>query len=129
MQHVKKYIFQIKSLLLLALLVFSLSPCSVKDILLESVATNTSVENPLHKTRTTISKGGSCISILTAKRSIQIGFHKPVSDLDLSFFNEYIAFTEDRSSHLKSQINSKSGFQNTPPKYILFERLKLAPLL
>lgn len=103
------------------ILVFSLSPCSVKRNVLDIF--DIQYISGLNKVKTTSSLSFSCDTALTStetavsKAKIQNQYHE-----FLSGFNSAAAVFEE-----KTFLNNYSGHStgNSPPKYILFKRLKL----
>ncbi|UWX61067.1 hypothetical protein N0B40_02070 [Chryseobacterium oranimense] len=118
--HIKNY----KALILVFVLVFSLSPCSLKRDFL-SIFDIQHISG-LNKVKITSSAASCVFSAETSSSRINLSkayaklknigfiFH---SGTDLSFREEKITF-QKYSGHT-------SG--NSPPKYILFKRLKLTP--
>ncbi|WP_326984602.1 hypothetical protein VUJ46_08740 [Chryseobacterium sp. MYb264] len=115
--HFKPY----KAFIILLVLMFSLSPCSVKrDVLgifdIQHLST-------LNKVKTTVNSTNNCI--YSFEKSSKFSALKVIKKLDN---HEFIAeFSSKINSEKKIFTNHYSGFttDNSPPKYILFKRLKL----
>lgn len=122
MSHPRSHNGLYKAVTILLLLVFSLSPCSVKRDLLnifdiEHIAT-------LNKVKTTITSTTSCdISFQNYSTESTFKADKKVQKSDFSFpINLYLKNPETEK---KLSDYSKTTTGNSPPKYILFKRLKL----
>lgn len=121
MLKVESNIKNTRHILLMWFVLFSLSPCIVKEALFHSV--NAEYSKPLHKSKTTTSSSlcqysaseGQHISDkkhLKNKKQIQ-----PVNSAD----NQYVIVRSDQAQN----NYSKTFSGNSPPKYILYKRLKI----
>jgi hypothetical protein len=116
--HMKTY----KAVITMLILVFSLSPCSVKRNVLDIF--DIQYISGLNKVKTTSSLSFNCDSasassgISVLKNKVQSRYKKSLSG---------IYFTAGNSFEEKIFFNQYSGHStgNSPPKYILFKRLKL----
>lgn len=116
--HMKTY----KAIITMLILVFSLSPCSVKRNVLDIF--DIQFISGLNKIKTTSSLSFSCDSasassrISVSKNKTQSQYRNPFSDF---------SSTTGNSVEKKISFNNYSGHStgNSPPKYILFKRLKL----
>jgi len=116
--HMKTY----KAVITMLILVFSLSPCPVKRNVLDIF--DIQYISGLNKVKITSSLSSSCdtASALTEVSVSKAKIHGQYKD---SFSNFY--FTAGNSAEEKIVFNKYSGHStgNSPPKYILFKRLKL----
>ncbi|RQO37848.1 hypothetical protein DBR39_13240 [Chryseobacterium sp. KBW03] len=116
--HMKTY----KAVITMLILVFSLSPCSVKRNVLDIF--DIQYISGLNKVKTTSSLSFSCDSA-SASSGISVLKNKVQSRYKESFSDIY--FDAGNSFEEKIFFNQYSGHStgNSPPKYILFKRLKL----
>ncbi len=116
--HMKTY----KAIITMLILVFSLSPCSVKRNVLDIF--DIQYISGLNKVKTTSSLSFSCdlasvsSGISVSKTKVQSRYSKFLLGVNQATGN----FVEEKIS-----LNTYSGHStgNSPPKYILFKRLKL----
>ena len=110
-----------KHIFLLCFVLFSLSPCTVRDYL--SAASETENAKPLNKNRTT-STAGSCTYFGLERQKHALGFTAERSDRKEPFYNRHRhAFAEGLTVFCSGFSYTTSG--NSPPKYILYKRLKI----
>ncbi|MEN4762329.1 hypothetical protein ABEG63_18515 [Chryseobacterium sp. C39-AII1] len=121
MSNLKFYIKPYKAFITLLVLMFSLSPCSVKRDVLGIF--DIQHLNTLNKVKTTASSANSCIYF--SEKSSKVTALKVAKKLDKHEF--IIELSSKINSEKKVFTNHYSGFTtgNSPPKYILFKRLKL----
>ena len=111
----------LRLILLMWFVLFSLSPCIVKGALFHSV--NTDYTKPLNKSKATTSVGSCSYSqneyqqILVVKETKIYKLIEPIDIVDKPFFT--ILPTKVYSYH----SDTSSG--KSPPKYILYKRLKI----
>ncbi|WP_228458620.1 hypothetical protein [Chryseobacterium aureum] len=116
--HMKTY----KAVITVFILLFSLSPCSVKRNVLDIF--DIQYISGLNKVKTTSSLITSCD---TASASSEISASKnKVQKLEKNYFPGFYSVTKN-SFEKKVVFNDYSGHStgSSPPKYILFKRLKL----
>lgn len=114
--HIKNF----RHIVLIWFLLFSLSPCTVKEVLFHSA--NTDYAKPLNKSKTTVRTSCSYSSTLNlqvsaVKKSEISKQFEPVIFFDNPFFS--ILSAKVYNNYLKTSSS------NSPPKYILFKRLKI----
>ncbi len=116
--HMKNY----KAIITVLILVFSLSPCSVKRNVLDIF--DIQFISGLNKVKTTSSISFSC-DAASASSGISVLKNKTQSQHKDSFSDFYSAI--GNSVEKRIFFNNYSGHStgNSPPKYILFKRLKL----
>lgn len=116
--HMKTY----KTVITMLVLVFSLSPCSVKRNVLDIF--DIQYISGLNKVKITSSLSFSC-DMASASTGVSVSKAKIQGQYKDSFFNFYS--TAGNSVEEKIAFNEYSGHStgNSPPKYILFKRLKL----
>ncbi|MET3536234.1 hypothetical protein [Chryseobacterium limigenitum] len=118
----RTYINFYKTIVVILLLAFSLSPCSVKrDVLgifdIQHLST-------LNKVKTTVSPTANCDTVhhnFSSKTSISKADFK-FNEVFSFKLNSVLNFSEDTVSQNKYS-GTTSG--NSPPKYILFKQLRL----
>lgn len=122
MPKIKLFNINFSQIILIGLVLFSLSPCTVKGALLESVSVEYS--KPLNKTKS-VNQVNTCVNTLNADFQISVEKQSKVSPFYFEINSgerqhqiEY--FTKDY------QKFSKSTSGNSPPIYILYKRLKIA---
>jgi len=115
--HIKIF----KPILLLGFVLFSFSPCTLKEVFLSSV--NAEFANSLNKTKTTASIS-SCAYSHNENQQISVEknseSNKQTEPVD--FFNK--PFFAVHSTKVYNKY-SKTSSGNSPPKYILYKRLKI----
>lgn len=109
-----------RRIILMCFLVFSLSPCPVKEGLAHSVIADYS--KPLNKTKTT-NPISSCSYLQHINQSIQ-RLKKVKTDRIEPFTLFVVSFVEQPVAKVCS-ICSTSFSVNSPPRYILYKRLKV----
>ncbi len=126
MQGTKKHIQFFRNNLFLIVLLFALSPCSVKEVLHQQF--NVDYNQPLNKTKTTVNQQSNC-SVGSDVISGQKQASKKVSKINFlpdfekkTFQNNAYSLARKSSEIQASQIHLAHLF---PPKYILFKRLKI----
>ncbi|SIR58637.1 hypothetical protein SAMN05880573_12837 [Chryseobacterium sp. RU33C] len=116
--HMKNY----KAVITVLILVFSLSPCSVKRNVLDIF--DVQLISGLNKAKTTASISFSCYSAFASSEAA-------VSKTKIHHrYNKFLSgFNSGKSNFFeeKAFLNNYSGYStgNSPPKYILFKRLRL----
>ena len=111
----------VKHFVLLSLIVFTFIPCSVKGFLADRI--QTSYSKPISNPKISNTLNSCLYTDLTSKQS-QISQKKTITRLN-SFENlSKIKFEQIESNSLSENQFEFSG--NSPPKYILFKRLKIA---
>jgi len=120
MLKLKSYIGYSKSILIVLMILFSLAPCSLKEAV---VSIDVSYTKPLNKSRSA-SPFSSCHPIQAYKDSSSAKVKRQVVAIhgtdDLSSYNVH-RFVVGNIDNNYSGITSG----NSPPKYILFKRLKI----
>ena len=121
MPRTKSHIRNVKHILLMWFVLFSLSPCTVKEIVFNSV--NVDYAKPLNKSKTA-AQTSSCQYSSNDSRPISIAeksnLNKQTEPVD--FYNN--PHFEVRSTKVHNNY-SKTSSGNSPPKYILYKRLKI----
>lgn len=118
--HIKTY----KAIVTILVLAFALSPCSVKRDLLGIF--DIQHLSTLNKVKATASSGLNC-EVSTEISSPKVSTSKTVRQLKNTGFVFYTSSMAKASEEEKINYNHYSGHTtgNSPPKYILFKRLKL----
>lgn len=115
------HINNFRHIVLMCLVLFSLSPCTVKEALFTSV--NADYAKPLNKSRTT-TPTNSCSYSQNESQQISIvkksKVKKQIEPIDF-FGNQH--FSVHSAKIYNNYSNTTSG--KSPPKYILYERLKI----
>lgn len=116
--HMKTY----KAVITMLILVFSLSPCSVKRNILDIF--DIQFISGLNKVKTTSSISFSC-DVASASSGTSVSKNKTQSQHKNSFpgFSSTTGNSVEKSISLNNYSGHSTG--NSPPKYILFKRLKL----
>ncbi|MGN7863063.1 hypothetical protein [Chryseobacterium sp. 22458] len=111
-----------KSIITMLILVFSLSPCSVKRNVLDIF--DIQYISGLNKVKTTSGPSFSCD---TGSVSSQVSVSKAQTAKNKGFVSGFTPKAKYRKEE-KISFNEYSGHStgNSPPKYILFKRLKLS---
>lgn len=116
------YMKTYKAIIMMLVLVFSLSPCSVKRNVLDLF--DIQYISGLNKVKTTSGPSFSCD---TASASSQVSVSKSRSTrLTGSFMYSNTVAKNIREEKLFFNKYSGHSTGNSPPKYILFKRLKLS---
>jgi hypothetical protein len=121
MSHLTKHITTTKHLLWVCVVVFAFSTCAVKEVFYGFV--NLEYSKPLNKSKTTLN-GSSCqyTQVNTTETSI-VQQSEIAREFDCNGVAQKPTF-DIRSKQLSSaDLLHFSG--NSPPKYILYKRLKL----
>lgn len=116
-----KHIRTAKHLFLTCFLLFALSSCAVKESFLGLVQTD--YAKPTNRSQTTTQNGFCNYGVATGKES-SITYYSKIKcrkELDLFSSNYILGIYSKKST--KSFSKTSSG--NSPPKYILYKRLKL----
>jgi hypothetical protein len=121
MQNFKSHIENLKHLLWVWIAFFALSPCAVKEVIFSVV--NAEYTKPLNKTKTT-APTSSCQYSQIDNQQVSITQQSKIKKQ-----TEPAEITSNRFFVIRnSGINvnySKTFSGNSPPKYILYKRLKL----
>ena len=126
MQGTKKYIQFFRNNLFLIVLLFALSPCSVKEVLHQQF--DVAYNQPLNKTKTTLNQQSNCSvgsdfiseQKQESKKQTESNF---LPDFEKKTFQNNTYSLARKSSEIQAfQIDLAHLF---PPKYILFKRLKI----
>lgn len=111
-----------RHILLMWFVLFALSPCIVKETLFSGI--NVEYAQPLNKSKTT-TPTNSCQYSQNDNRQISVvkqsNINKQTEPVDISGNQHWIA----RSAKIYGN-HSKTFPGNSPPKYILYKRLKIA---
>lgn len=121
MHTIVKHIRTTKHLFLTCFLLFALSSCAVKESFLGLVQTD--YAKPTNRSQTTTQNGFCNYSIATGKESSITYYSKIKSrkEPDLFSSNNVLGIYSKKST----LSYSKTFSGNSPPKYILYKRLKL----
>ncbi|KPE52974.1 hypothetical protein AOB46_03020 [Chryseobacterium indologenes] len=115
--HMKTY----KAFLIMLILAFSLSPCSVKrDVLSIFDIQYISGLNKIKMTSGSVFSCDGATENPTSKSSVSKSDRKQQSGEPSHPSSKRLFFINDRSSSYSGRVSG-----NSPPKYILFKRLKL----
>lgn len=116
-----KHIHTAKHLFMMCFLLFALNSCAVKESLLGLVQTD--YAKPTNRSQTTAQNGFCSYTAATGKETSVTDQSK------IKNRKESDLFTENNllgiSSKKTTQLYSKTFSGNSPPKYILYKRLKL----
>ncbi|UFH31717.1 hypothetical protein LNP04_17405 [Chryseobacterium sp. C-71] len=122
MSNVKLHIKIYKAIVVMLVVAFSLSPCSLKRDVLGIF--NIQHTSSLNKVKTTALSFSSCQSISS---SAKVSFLKADFKFKNHLFSDILqsvnGYSENKTVVLKNYSGNTSG--NSPPKYILFKQLKL----
>lgn len=122
MTKIKIHIKTVRNFGLMWFVLFALSPCTVKDVFFSSV--NSEYAKPLNKSRTT-APTISCSFAQTENQQYSV-----VKELKINKQTEPGAFSDLSYLTFDAVIihnyYSKKSSGNSPPKYILYKRLKIA---
>lgn len=122
MTNLSAHISHSRSILIMLVVLFSLSPCSVKESVYQIFGTE--YQRPVNKTKTTPSFQNTCqLQVFSAGQDIKIS---KISDFDLvnladQSFHFFIAVDLIGHPHKRSEFTVRSG----PLLFILYKRLKL----
>lgn len=116
-----KHIRTAKHLFLTCFLLFALSSCAVKESFLGLVQTD--YAKPTNRSQTTTQNGFCNYSVATGKESSTTYYSKIKCRKEYDFFTgNYLLGIHSNNT---PQSFSKTFSGNSPPKYILYKRLKL----
>jgi hypothetical protein len=122
MSYTKAHINVCKAVTIVLLLAFSLSPCSVKRDLLDIF--DIQYTGTLNKVKTTVTPSVSCDSAFQhSSPTSVVKSDLKSNNLDFSFHVNLYLKNPGKEKILSSYSKTTTG--NSPPKYILFKRLKL----
>ncbi|WBV56660.1 hypothetical protein PFY10_20980 [Chryseobacterium daecheongense] len=123
MQDYKIHTRTYKTIIIMLVLMFSLSPCSVKRDLLGIF--DIQYISPLNKVRVTSNPAFSCDSLIT--NSSQKTLISSIQSKSVKGFFFYLHTCLHPLKEGKQICNTYSGTTsgNSPPRYILFQQLKL----
>ncbi|SHE90290.1 hypothetical protein [Chryseobacterium sp. OV279] len=112
-----------KALIMMLILVFSLSPCSVKRDLLGLF--DVQYISGLNKVKITDSVQSYACDSVTERSSSKVSVSKRIlKSKNHKYFTEAIPFPEEGTISFQNKYSGTTT-GNSPPKYILFKRLKL----
>ena len=115
------YIKNFRRIILMWFVLFSLSPCTVKEVFFTSI--NIDYSKPLNKSKTT-TQTSSCAYSQNESQQISVvkksKINKQIEPVDFTH-NQYFAV---HSVKIDNDY-SKTSSGNSPPKYILYKRLKI----
>ncbi|MEG0850468.1 MAG: hypothetical protein RSH24_11440 [Flavobacterium sp.] len=106
---------------MMCFLLFALSSCAVKESLLGLVQTD--YAKPTNRSQTTAQNGFCSYTAATGKETSVIDHSKIKNRKESNLFTENNLIRI--SSKKTTQLYSKTFSGNSPPKYILYKRLKL----
>lgn len=122
MLKTESHIGNFRHILLMWFMLFSLSPCSVKETMLSTA--HTSYAKPLNISKATATVG-SCLYLQNKSQQISVAYKftvdKQFEGVDFrgnQYFDVYPAKV--------CSTYPKTSSGNSPPKYILYKRLKIA---
>lgn len=121
MHIIVKHIHTAKHLFLMCFLLFALSSCAVKESFLGMVQTD--YAKPTNRSQTTTQNGFCNYSVATGKESSISYYSKTKSRKESDFFTDNYVLGIYSNNTTQSFSITFSG--NSPPKYILYKRLKL----
>lgn len=122
MQRLEYYIKHFKHIVLMWFILFSLSPCIVKETLLQNVSS--AYSKPLNQSRA-ITFASSCIYAENEKTQSSVGKKVAINRYNYSInFLEYLYSGKQSLTAYNHYSGKFTG--NSPPKYILYKRLKIA---
>ena len=120
MLKVENHIKNIRHIVLMWFMLFSLSPCTVKEVLLHAV--NTEYTKPFNKSKTT--QTNPCQFASNEYQQIsaaqQSKINKKIEPVDIVCNYAFPAYAAKMDKNY-----SKTSTGNSPPKYILYKRLKI----
>ena len=115
--HLKNF----KHIVWMCFVLFSLSPCTVKEALVSSV--NADYANPINKSRTSIPTN-SCSYSQNERQQVSVvkksKTNKQIEPIDIIGHHPFPVHSAKVYNNFS---NTTSG--NSPPKYILYKRLKI----
>lgn len=119
MKKTKAHIIKSKRVVLVWLVLFSLAPCTIKEVLFQSV--NIAYSKPLNKSQTT---SNACQ--FTSRENYRFSFAKysgQCKHVEPNDFLDRLRFADQTVKPLLAHAKTFSG--TSPPKYILYKRLKI----
>ncbi|WP_223605826.1 hypothetical protein [Chryseobacterium sp. OSA05B] len=112
-----------KALIMMLILVFSLSPCSVKRDLLSIF--DIQYISGLNKVKITDSVQSYACDSVTERSSSQVSASKSIlKSKEHKYFTDTVPSPEEGKIRFQNKYSGTTT-GNSPPKYILFKRLKL----
>lgn len=114
----KSILQMIKKSIWFLLICFTFSSCSIKEAVFESFGVALEMPNGQSKTVTTCQTN---FIVSDKKETSEIVSEKQALDADLSFKSNFFS-TSNLNTNEVSIVNNS----NSPPKYILYQRLKIA---
>lgn len=120
MAGIKSNMKFIKYSLFLCLILFSLTPCSVKEVFTNSFDVN--YEKPLNKNRTT-SNNSDCQFSTVSNREISVS-QKKLINKNKEATSFLVGNNFDTKENFSEEFPEKYA-GNSPPKYILYKRWKV----
>lgn len=123
MKTVKKQTQFIKSTMIALLVLFSLTPCTVKAFALDLV--DVTYERPINPSKTTVQESQCDSFELQEVNTVELNENQlsDVTNFPVKSIDNVYSSTLTRA---KYSYNSQKISSDLPPKYILFKRLKLA---
>lgn len=110
-----------KQLFLLSFILFSLSPCAVKEVVFSNL--NIEYSQPFNKTKTTSSSSNCNYASSAVEQIFALKKSKIYQEKEAEIFAQNTAFKLLKLS--PQNVNSKNSSENSLPKYILYKRLKI----
>jgi len=122
MLQTKSHIRNFRHIVLMWFLLFSLSPCTVKEAMLSTA--NTAYAKPLNISKATAAVG-SCLYLQDKSQLISVAYKFTVNK---QFDGVYFCGNQYFGAHPTKVCSTyqKTSSGNSPPKYILYKRLKIA---
>jgi len=120
MHTIVKHISTAKHLFLMCFLLFALSSCAVKESFLRMVQTD--YAKPTNRSQTT-TQNGFCSYTVSTEKEASVTYYSKIKcrkESDLFTGNNLLI-----SSKKTTQLYPNKFSGNSPPKYILYKRLKL----
>ena len=122
MINTRKHIRFIKNTLLLIVVLFSLTPCSVKES--SSFVFNLEYQRPLNKTRALVSQDKTCeSSVFNQLETVKTQELLELNVLATTLSSNPLLVTDIKKRYLKNNYEKPSN--HSRPLYILYNRLKL----
>jgi len=121
MGQARRHIWQVKHVLLIWLMLFALTPCVIKETLFGGASPE--FETPKNKSRATVA-ASLCSYLLNDKQQSSVSVNANIDPKTEHFLSMGNSFFVIRTQRIGAHISGTySG--NSPPKYILFKRLRL----
>jgi len=122
MKNPKSHIKFLRNTLLLLVVLFSLTPCSVKES--HFLVLNVEYQRPLNKTRALFSQEDSCESLVFHQvETVKTQVDFDVNLLVLAAIHPPLILADSKEGNLAKQSKKSSNLGR--PLYILYSRLKL----